>query len=49
MEDTIKKYIIYAKENSIILDVTSIKDGPSKSMFENAPKNSLVIPTHPMF
>lgn len=49
MEDTIKNNIIYAKENSIILDVTSIKDGPSKAMFENAPKNSLVIPTHPMF
>lgn len=49
MEETIKNLLKYAKKDSIILDITSIKDGPSKVMFEYAPKDSLVIPTHPMF
>ncbi len=49
MEETIKKLLKHAKKDSIIVDITSIKNGPSKVMYENAPKDALVIPTHPMF
>ena len=49
IEETIKTYAGYAKENSVMLDVCSIKWFPSKTMQKYAPKSVLVIPTHPMF
>lgn len=49
MEKTIKKYAPKAKNWSIILDVCSIKNFPSKAMKKYAPKDCLIIPTHPMF
>lgn len=39
----------FLKDDVILLDVTSIKNAPSKKMQEIAPENALVIPTHPMF
>jgi len=49
MEETIKTYAPYAKENSVMLDVCSIKWFPSQTMKKYAPKSVLIIPTHPMF
>ena len=49
MESTIKEVLPSIKENSIVLDVTSIKWFTTKTMQKYAPKWVLVIPTHPMF
>ena len=49
MEDTIKTYAPHAKENSVMVDVCSIKWFPSQTMKKYAPENCLIIPIHPMF
>lgn len=49
MIDTIKELAPNAKSGSVILDVTSIKKGPSQAMKDFAWEWVLVIPTHPMF
>lgn len=49
MEETIKQVAPYLKQNSVVLDVCSIKDFPSKTLKKYSPENVLVIPTHPMF
>ena len=49
MEETIKTYVPYAKENSVVVDVCSIKWFPSQTMKKYAPESCLIIPIHPMF
>jgi prephenate dehydrogenase len=49
MEDSIKQICPHLKENSVVLDVCSIKDFPSQALKKYSPKSVLVIPTHPMF
>jgi len=49
MEDSIKQIWPNLKENSVVLDVCSIKDFPSNALKNYSPKSVLVIPTHPMF
>ncbi len=49
MEQTIKELAPKAKSWSILLDVCSIKSFPSETMNKYAPKDCLIIPTHPMF
>ncbi len=49
MEETIKQVAPYLKQNSVVLDVCSIKDFSSKTLKKYSPENVLVIPTHPMF
>ncbi len=49
MESTMKKVLPHVKQNSIVLDVTSIKWFTTHTMEKYAPKSVLVIPTHPMF
>ena len=49
MEKTIKEVAPFLKENSVVLDVCSIKDFPSQALEKYSPKSVLVIPTHPMF
>ena len=49
MEDTIKQVAPYVKPWSIVADVCSIKWFPAKVMKEYSPKNTLIIPVHPMF
>ena len=49
MEETIKEFAPYAKKDSIMLDVCSIKWFPAQTMQKYAPKWTLIIPMHPMF
>jgi prephenate dehydrogenase len=49
MEESIKQICPHLKENSVVLDVCSIKDFPSQALKKYSPKSVLVIPTHPMF
>jgi len=49
MENSIKEICPHLKENSVVLDVCSVKDFPSKALKRYSPKSVLVIPTHPMF
>ncbi len=49
MENSIKEICPYLKQNSVVLDVCSIKDFPSQALKKYSPKSVLVIPTHPMF
>jgi len=37
------------REGSLLLDVTSVKEGPSKAMAKSLPKGVEFIPTHPVF
>ncbi len=47
--DTIKDVAPYAPENSLLMDVTSVKTEPSKALMEYSPKNTEILPCHPMF
>ena len=49
MEETIKNVAPNLKENSLVLDVCSIKVFPSETLKKYSPSSVLVIPTHPMF
>lgn len=49
MTEIIKKVAPFVKENSIVLDVCSIKKWPSKALRKYSPKSVFVLPTHPMF
>ncbi|MDP5039242.1 MAG: prephenate dehydrogenase/arogenate dehydrogenase family protein [Candidatus Gracilibacteria bacterium] len=48
-EEIIKNVAPKIKKDTVILDVTSIKSGPSIAMKKYSPKGVLIIPTHPMF
>lgn len=48
-EEIIRTVWPHIKSWSLVMDVTSIKNTPSKAMIESVNKDVLVIPTHPMF
>ncbi|WP_368660138.1 prephenate dehydrogenase [Methanobrevibacter sp.] len=45
----IREVAPFMKEGSLMIDVTSVKEGPSKTMAETLPENVEFIPTHPIF
>lgn len=47
--DVIKEVAPFMKEGSLMVDVTSIKEEPSKTMSETLPESIEYIPTHPIF
>ena len=48
-EDVIREVAPFMKEGSLMVDVTSVKEGPSRTMAEVLPENVEYIPTHPVF
>ena len=48
-EDVIREVAPFMKEGSVMIDVTSVKEGPSKTMAEVVADNVDYIPTHPIF
>ena len=48
-EDVIREVAPFIKEGSVMIDVTSVKEGPSKTMAEVVADNVDYIPTHPIF
>ena len=48
-EDVIREVAPFMKEGSLMVDVTSVKEGPAKTMAEVLPENVEYIPTHPVF
>ena len=48
-EDVIREVAPFMKEGSVMIDVTSVKEGPSRTMAETLPENVEYIPTHPVF
>ena len=47
--DVIREVAPFMKEESVLMDVTSIKEEPSKTMAEVLPEKVEYIPTHPIF
>lgn len=47
--DVIREVAPYMKKGSLMLDVTSVKEEPSKTMAEALPDSVEYIPTHPIF
>lgn len=47
--DVIREVAPFMKEGSVMIDVTSVKEGPTKTMGEVLPDNIEYIPTHPVF
>ena len=47
--NVIREVAPYMKEGSVMVDVTSVKEGPSKTMAEVLPDTVEYIPTHPIF
>ncbi len=47
--DVIREVAPYMKEGSVMVDVTSVKEGPSRTMAEVLPDTVEYIPTHPIF
>lgn len=47
--DVIREVAPFMKSGSVMIDVTSVKEGPSKTMAEVLPENVEFIPTHPVF
>ena len=47
--DVIREVAPFMKEGSLMIDVTSVKEEPSKTMDEVLPDNVEYIPTHPIF
>ncbi len=47
--DVIRKVAPFMKEGSVMVDVTSVKEGPSRTMAEVLPDTIEYIPTHPIF
>ena len=47
--DVIKEVAPFMKEGSVMVDVTSVKEEPSKTMAEVLPDTIEYIPTHPIF
>ena len=48
-EDVIREVAPFMKDGSVMIDVTSVKEGPSKTMAEVLPDSVEYIPTHPVF
>lgn len=49
MAHTIKEVAPHAPEGSLLIDVSSVKTGPSEALKKYAPKNTEILPCHPMF
>ncbi len=49
MTSTIKEVAGVMKKGSLLMDVTSVKEEPTKAMYEYASHGVEVLPTHPMF
>lgn len=49
MVDTIKDVAPYAPENSLLMDITSVKSDPAEALLKYAPENTEILPCHPMF
>lgn len=49
MVNTIKEVAPYAPENSLLMDVTSVKSEPAEALIKYSPKNTNILPCHPMF
>ena len=47
--DVIREVAPFMKSGSVMIDVTSVKEGPTKTMGEALPENVEYIPTHPVF
>ena len=47
--DVIEEIATYLEEGSLLLDVTSVKEGPSEAMAKLLPEYVEFIPTHPVF
>ena len=47
--DVIREVAPFMKEGSVMIDVTSVKEEPSKTMAEALPETVEYIPTHPVF
>ena len=47
--DVIREVAPFMKDGSVMVDVTSIKEEPSKTMAEVLPENVEYVPTHPIF
>jgi prephenate dehydrogenase len=47
--DVIREVAPFMKSGSVMVDVTSVKEGPTKTMREVLPENIEYIPTHPVF
>lgn len=47
--DVIREVAPFMKSGSVMVDVTSVKEGPSRTMAEVLPDNVEYIPTHPVF
>ena len=47
--DVIREVAPFMKERSVMVDVTSVKEGPTKTMGEVLPDTVEYIPTHPIF
>ena len=49
LDKVIQEINPFLNENSLLMDVTSVKEKPSKIMHKYAPENVEIIPTHPLF
>lgn len=49
MVETIKDVAPYAPENSLLMDITSVKREPSEALIKYSPENTEILPCHPMF
>ncbi|ABR56602.1 Prephenate dehydrogenase [Methanococcus aeolicus Nankai-3] len=45
----IKELAPHVRENCVLMDITSIKEIPTKAMLKYAKKDTFIMPTHPMF
>ena len=48
-EEVIREVAPFMKEGTLMVDVTSVKEGPTKTMGEALPDTVEYIPTHPVF
>ena len=49
MAETIKDVAPYAPEKSLLMDITSVKKEPAEYLLKYSPKNTEILPCHPMF
>ena len=49
MVETIKNVAPYAPENSLLMDITSVKKDPTEALKKYSPENTEILPCHPMF
>ncbi len=49
MEQTIRDVAPHAKDNTLLMDITSVKTTPSNALIESAPEDCEILPCHPMF